>query len=222
MSATGSARRLLLRVGAETGRDAAVLSESNVESIVVPAAGEGNEGKRSDGDSEKVKNAEEDEAGSDADDVAAVADAPGDRVQEPEEVNPAGEHGVVAADADAAGGAHAAVQGRVGEDEVGNEAEGKEAPLVVAAGVGGDEVADDPDPGEGDVEGDGGPGDAGEDAHGDDESRERDNPEDILGPEDLAEETIVADVVGLLDEIPGEVRGHGIVGDQANQVGDDE
>lgn len=80
------------------GPDPAVLREGDVHPVVVPAAGQGQEGDGQDGDQEQVEDAEVDEAPRHADDVAAVRDAEGDGVVKPEEVRPGRQEGVVAAD----------------------------------------------------------------------------------------------------------------------------
>jgi len=212
---------MLLRVGAGVDRDAAVLSEGNVETAIVPAAGEEDDGKGEADNQKEVEDAEPDHGTGDADDVAAVRETPGDGIDEPEKVGVAREHGVVPADADAGGAPHAVLESRKSQEYVGEDAKGKEAPLVVGAGVGRDEVGDDPDPREEHVEEDGGPGDAGENTEGDDNGREGDDPEDILWPEDLTVDA-VGSAVCLGDEIPAEIRGHGEVADEADKGGDDE
>lgn len=201
--------------------DPAVLSEGDVETTIVPTAGEEDDSKGEADDQEEIEDTEPDEGRGDTDDIAAVRKTPGDGIDEPEEVGVAREHGVVPADADAGGAPHAVLESRQSQEYVGEDAKGKEAPLVVGAGVGGDEIRDDPDPREEYVEEDGGPGDAGENTEGDDNGWEGDNPEDILGPEDLSVDA-VGSAVCLGDEVPAEIRGHGEVADEADEGGDDE
>jgi len=218
---SGGIGRVLLRVGASVDWDTAILSEGNVETAIIPAAGEEDDSKGEADNQEQVENTKPDEGRGDTDNVAAIRQTPGNGINEPEEVGVAREHGVVPADADAGSAPHAVLEGRKSQEHVGENTKGEEAPLVVAAGVGGDEVGDDPDPGEEDVEEDGGPGDAGENTEGDDDGREGDNPEDILWPEDLTVDT-VGSAVCLGDEIPAEIRGHAEVGDEADEGSDDE
>lgn len=209
-------------LGVSTGNgDTTVLSEGNVEAVVVPAAAEEDKGIAESGDKDDVEDAKEDHALGDTNDVAAVRDTPGNGVEEPEKIGPAREHHVVAVDTDAVGRAAGAEQGLESEEHVGKSSESKEAPLVVGRNIGGDEIANDPNPREEDVEDDGGPRDAGEDAEGENGSRERDNPEDILGPEDLAGRTVGTDLVPLADHIPGEVSRHGKVCEGSHEVGND-
>lgn len=131
----------LLRVQTvPVGADTAVLGEVQLHAVVVPLASEKQEGEGGAGHEQEVKGAEEDEALGDADDVAAVRNGEGDRVQEPEEVDPADEHGVVAADLDAVGGGAADPHGLEGEEEVGDGAEGVEAPLIAGGRVSGAEI----------------------------------------------------------------------------------
>ena len=210
---------VLLRVGAGDG-DTAVLSEGNVEAVVVPAAAKEDKGVAESSDEDDIENTEEDHALGNTNDVAAVRDTPGNGVEEPEKVGPAREHHVVAVDTDTVGRAAGAEHGLESEEHVGKSSESKEAPLVVGRNIGGHEIADDPDPGEEDVEDDGGPRDAGEDAQSEDGGRERDDPEDILGPEDLAGRTMATDLVPLADKIPSEVSRHGKVGEGSHEVGD--
>lgn len=210
---------VLLGVGTGDG-DTAVLGEGDVEAVVVPAAAEEDKGVAESGDEDNIEDTEEDHALGNTNNVAAVRDTPGNGVEEPEEVGPAREHHVVLVDTNAVGRATGAEHGLEGEEHVGKSSESKEAPLVVGRNIGGDEIADDPDPGEEDVEDDGGPRDAGENAESEDGGRERDNPEDILGPEDLAGRTMRTDLVPLADNIPGEVSRHGKVGKGSHEVGD--
>lgn len=74
-----------------------------VESTVVPSLGQEHKGKGKTGDHEHVEDAEEDEALRDTDLVAAVREAKGDRVQEPQQVEPTGQHEVVPRKAQAGG-----------------------------------------------------------------------------------------------------------------------
>ena len=210
---------MLLRVGTGDG-DTAVLSEGNVEAVIVPAAAEEDKGIAESGDEENVENAEEDHALGNTNNVAADRDTPGNGVEEPEKVGPAREHHVVAADANTVGRKAGAEQGLKGEEHVGKGGKGREAPLVVGRNIGGDKIANDPDPGEEDVEDNGGPRDAGEDAQGEDGGGERDNPKDILGPEDLTSGTMGTDLVPLGDHIPGEISRHSKVGEGSHEVGD--
>lgn len=108
------------------------------------------------------------------------------------------------------------------EEDVRQLAEGEEAPLVVGAGVGCEEVAEDPDPAEGDVVEDCGPGDAGEDTQGQDDGGEGDHPVYVLGEEDLAGGAVAGDVQRGRDQRPGKVGRHGVVGHEACETGDDE
>lgn len=164
-------------LGISTGDgDAAVLGEGNIEAIVVPAAAEDDKGVAESGDEEDVENAKEDHALGDTNDIAAVRDTPGNGIEEPQEVGPAREHRVIAVDTNTVSRAAGAEQGLKSEEDVGKSGKGKETPLVVGRNIGGDEVTDDPDPREEDVENDGSPRDAGEDAHGEDSRGERDDP----------------------------------------------
>lgn len=210
---------VLLRIGTGDG-DTAVLSEGNVEAVVVPAAAEEDKGVAESGDEENIKNAEEDHALGDTNDIAAVRDTPGNGIEEPEKVGPAREHHVVAVDTNTVGRASGAEHGLEGKEDVGKGSKGEEAPLVVGRNIGGNEIANDPDPGEEDVEDDGGPRDAGEDSEGEDGGGEGDNPKNVLGPEDLAGRTMATDLVPLGHNIPGEVSRHSEVGEGSHEVGD--
>lgn len=214
---------MLLGEGALGGPDAAVLGEGDVQAVVVPPAGEDEEGDGQDGHEEDVEDAEVDEAGGDADDVAGVGDAEGDGVVEPEEVGPGGQGEVVGAggaDVEAAEAAAALEEGAEGQEGPGEGAEGVEAPLVGGGGVGREEVGQDPGPGQGDVVADGSPRDAGDEAEGDGHDGERHDPVDKLGEEDLA--VTVLGLVDLGDHIPCEVRGEGVVGDGTGEESDGE
>jgi hypothetical protein len=201
--------------------NAAVLGEVKVELAVVPLGGQADGGEGQEGNHKNIEDAEEDEARGDGDLVAAVRQAEGNGVQEPEEVQPAGQGQVVPGNADAGGANTALGKGAQGEEKVGGGAEGVEAPLVVGGGVGGDEVRHDPGPGEEDIEDNGGPGDAAEEAERDDDSGEGDDPVDVLGEEYLAGEALV-EAVGLVDHGPAKVGRLGEVGDGADQEGDGE
>lgn len=211
---------VLLRVGTGDG-DTAVLSEGNVEAVVVPAAAEEDKGVAESGDEDNIENTEEDHALGDTNDIAAVRDTPGNGIEEPEKVGPAREHHVVAVDTNTVGRPTGTEHGLEGKEHVGEGSKGEEAPLVVGRNIGGDEIANDPDPGEEDVEDDSGPRNAREDAKGEDSGGERDNPKDVLGPEDLAGRTMATDLVPLGDHIPGEVSRHSKVGEGSHEVGDD-
>ncbi len=213
----GSGSGLLGEVAGDA--DAAVLGEGDVELAVVPVAREDEEGVGQNGHGEHVEDAEEDEAAGDGDLVAAVAETEGDGVQQPEQVLPAGEQQVVALDADAAGAGGALSQGASGQQDPGDGAKGIEAPLVVGGGEGRHEVGDDPSPRQEDVEDDGGPRDARQQAQRQDDGGERHDPVDVLAVEDLAGGTVVGDV-GLADDQEAEIRGLGEVGDGADQEGD--
>ncbi len=122
-------------------------------------------------------------------------------------------------DADAAGAGGALSQGASGQQDPGDGAKGIEAPLVVGGGEGRHEVGDDPSPRQEDVEDDGGPRDARQQAQRQDDGGERHDPVDVLAVEDLAGGTVVGDV-GLADDQEAEIRGLGEVGDGADQEGD--
>jgi len=139
----------LVREGAARGRHAAVLREGKVEPVVIPLAGEEDEGVRQDRDQQEIEDAEEDEARRDADPVAAVRETERDRVEKPDKVGPAGQSNVVARVADAAGAAVALRQSAEQEGEVGRLADGEEPPLVVASGVSREEVRENPETGKG-------------------------------------------------------------------------
>lgn len=215
-----SSRGVLLGEGAGLLVDTAVLREGNVEAVVIPAAGEDQEGPRGDGDEQEVENTVEDERRRDANVVAAVRDTPGNGVQEPEEVDPAGKERVVAGDAQALGADGAVAEGVHGEEDPGGSAECVEAPLVVGGGESADEVGDDPDPGQEDLVDDGGPGDAAQQAEGDDQDGELDDPEDILRPENLP--VAVVDVVCCGDDLPPKVGSLCEVDDGASSESNDE
>lgn len=69
---------------------------TKVQLGVVPCACKEDESKGQDGNQEHIENAEEDEAGSDANAVAAIGQTKCDGVQKPEQVDPRGEQSVVA------------------------------------------------------------------------------------------------------------------------------
>jgi hypothetical protein len=214
----GSRSSGLLREDARGGVDAAVLGEGDVKPAVVPLAGEGQEDKAEERNQEHVQDAEEDEVGSDGDLVTTIRETPGDRVEQPEQIDPAAEEGVIADEADALGANGALVSGVDCQDDPGDGAESEESPLVVGGGVGTDKVADDPGPGEEDIVGDGGPRDARQQAHGQDDAGEGNDPVDVLGEEDLAAVTVVK-LVGGGDDRPAKIRGHGEVADGADEQG---
>lgn len=124
--------------------DAAVAGEGDVQLAVVPLAGEDDEDEGQDGHQQHVQDAEEDVAGRDADAVAAVRQTPGDGVQEPQEVDPARQEGVVSGNLDAPSRDCAAEESADGEKDPGSRAEGEETPLVLGGREGGDEVRDNP------------------------------------------------------------------------------
>lgn len=116
-----------------------------IQVVVIPLPAQEQERKRHDGQHEYIQNAVEDEALGDADDVASVGDGPRDGVQHPEEIEPAGEEGVVAVGRVEARGRGAAAPERLrGEEEPEGGAEGVEAPFVAGGRVGTDEIGDDP------------------------------------------------------------------------------
>ena len=69
---------------------------------------------------------------------------------------------------------------------------------------------------------DGRPRDAAEQAQGDDDGGEGNDPEGVFRKEDLTGRAHGADVVGLLDQAPSEVRRHREVGNGAREKGDGE
>lgn len=200
--------------------DTAILGEGNVKAIVVPAAGKNHEDPGSDRDHAEIEDTEPDEGPGDANAIAAVAKAPGDGIEQPEEVDPARQHRVVAGNTQALGANGAVTEGVDGESEPGHGAENEEAPLVVGGGKGADEVGDDPNPGSNNLVGDGGPRDAAEQTQCDDDDGELNYPEDIFGPEDLA--GTVLDIVCLWDDSPCEIGGLGEVDDGADGESSDE
>lgn len=202
--------------------DTAVLGEVEVERAVVPGAGEEEEGEGGDGDEEDIEDTEEDEAGGLADGVAAVRHTPGDGVDEPEEDSPAGETPEVSADVEAAGGEGAAVEERTPEEELSKEAESEESPLVGGLDVGSSEPGSNPGPDEGNVVDDGSPGDAREEAEGDHERSPADKPVDVASIEDLSGAWVTSELINLENWNTGDVRGLGVVGDGADEEGDDE
>lgn len=167
-------------------RNAAVLSKVEVQGVVVPLPGQHEEEHGAEGDHENVQDAEEDEVRGDANLVAALRDTKGDGVEQPQEVEVAGENEVVARSTDALGADDALGEGRGGHGEIGDGAEDEETPLVDGRRIGGNEVADDPDPGEEDLPGDGGPGRVGYKSEEYVDDGERDDPVDVLVEEDLA------------------------------------
>lgn len=201
--------------------DTAVLGESEAETVVVPAAREEKEREAGDDDEQDIEDTVPDEALGDTDQVAAISTSPSDGVEEPEQVDPAGEGRVVLRGVKTASVLGAIGKGVHGESKVGHCAESEETPLVVGAGVGADEVADDPDPREEDLVEDGGPRDTAQQAEGDDNNGEEDDPADILGPEDLANETL-GDMVCLRHRRPAEISSLSEIDDTANQESRDE
>lgn len=112
----------------------------------------------------------------DADFVAAIIESVGDGIKHPDEDEPAGNGDVGFADGEALGRKEAAVQERKGEEDVGEGAEGEEAPFVGCGYKGTREVSGDPDPGEGYVVNDCRPGNAREESKGCDEGGPSDEP----------------------------------------------
>lgn len=78
-----------------------------------------------------------------------------------------------------------------------------------------------PDPGKEDVEQDGRPAHAADESQGDDENGEEDDPEDVLGEEDLVGQG-GAPVKRCWDDRVAESRGHSKVRDGADEEGDGE
>ena len=127
---------------------------------------------------DEVEHAVEDGLGVGRDDVAALAEAPGDRVEQRGEAQDGGRQGVGAADV-------AAERARVlaaGDEDVvehgqeGGEAEGEVAPLVARADEGADEAAHDDDLDEEDGEEDDGPRHGGGQEQQEQRQRSRDEP----------------------------------------------
>lgn len=119
-------------------------SLTEVQPAVVPVAGEEEEAEGDHGCEEDVQDAEEDGAGGHADGVAAVRDAEGDGVDQPEQVYPARQEGVVAGDPDAGRTGAAMEQRVISQHCPGDRAEAEEAPLVVGSRQRRDEVRDHP------------------------------------------------------------------------------
>jgi hypothetical protein len=132
--------RSLFGVDTTSGADTAILREVQVHTAIVPAAGEEQDSRSSTEQQKHIENTKEDEALGDTDDVAAVRDGKGDGVQEPEEVDEAGQDGVVAADLEAQGMGAAGEESLEGEEDVGKGAKGVESPLVTGGRVGRAEV----------------------------------------------------------------------------------
>lgn len=78
-----------------------------------------------------------------------------------------------------------------------------------------------PDPSQEDVEEDGRPAHAADKPKSNNNDGEGDNPEDILSEEDLVRNGIAA-VEMRRDDRPGESRGHGEIGDGADEKSDGE
>lgn len=183
----GRSRRLLREVSALG--NAAVLREVEVQGVIVPLPGQQQEEDGAAGNHENVQNTKEDEVRGDTDGVTTLRDTKCNRVQKPEEVEIPGEDPVVSLSAHALRPDTTLGERRRRHDEVGDGAEDEEAPLVDGRGVGRDEVADDPDPGEKDVPDDGGPGRVGDEAQEDIDDGEGDDPVDVLVKEDLSRGT---------------------------------
>lgn len=211
---------VLLGVGAIIATDSAVLGEVQVETAIVPPAGQGDGCEGNDGDEEEIEDTEINKHGRHANDVSTVADAEGDNVIEPEEVGPAGQKQIIPSDAGAGGARPAVSEGTDGQDKPGEGAKSEEAPLVVAGRERRDEIGDDPDPGQDDIVHDAGPGCGREQTQGDDDDWEGDHPENVLGPEDLSGEPVAP--LGLLDQTPGQVGSLGVVDDGTSQKGNGE
>lgn len=212
---------LLLGEVAGLGVHTTVLGEGKAETVVVPAAREDEEHEGGDDDEKDIEDTVPDEALGDANVVGTISASPSDGIEEPKQVDPASQGRVVLGGLEATSVLAAVHKGVHGESKVGHGAEDEETPLVVGTSVGADEVADDPDPGEEDLVEDGGPGDTAQQAKGNDDDREEDNPADILGPEDLPNET-PSDIVCLRNTRPTEISSLGEVDDTANQESRDE
>lgn len=87
----------LLREDAALMVHTAILREVHVEHAVIPLPGQRQRRERQANNEEDVQNTEEDQALGDADDVAAVGNAKGNGVEQPEQVGIAREHEVVTA-----------------------------------------------------------------------------------------------------------------------------
>lgn len=134
----------LLRERTITSMNAAVLGKVHVEVSIIPFSGQEQESKGKAGDQEKVENAKEDETLGGANAVTAIGQAPSDGIEEPEQIEVAGEKKVVSAGSEAASRSTAKVKSLDSEKKPGNGAPGEETPLVVGLSVCTAEVRDDP------------------------------------------------------------------------------
>jgi hypothetical protein len=139
----GSRSSVLLGEAAALG-NTAVLGEVKVELAVIPLARESNKGKGEEWNQQDIEDAKEDEHANNANFVTTIGQAPGDRVEEPEKVEPTSEEEVVPANTHTLGTLEALGESVYGQEQVSGSPEGEEAPLVVGCGVGADKVSYDP------------------------------------------------------------------------------
>lgn len=193
-------------------------NESKLSRINLVVAEDEQEAK--DGLGEDIQDTVEDGLGVGVDDIAALGQAPGDRVQEPQEE---GQHATLherALDGSPKGiRMTATINGKlVGDEEEGGRAEGEVSPLVGSLGQGADQAADDHDLVGEDGDQDGGPGESRREEEVRQKQRRRDEPVDVPDVEHLSgagcSDGGAAWALELGDDGGlAEVRGHGPVGD---------
>lgn len=211
----------LLRMQGVAGADTAVLGEVEVHAAIVPSAGKDEEGNRRTADKQKVENAKEDEALCGANDIGALGNGKSNWVQEPENVDVARKDAVVSANLDARRRVAATPKGLVSQNQIRKGAKGIEAPFVTRSRVGRAEVGNDPDPGQEDIEDNRRPANSTDQAKGNDDNGKGNDPEDVLGKEDLVRRRIASVEVRRNDRVC-EARGHGKVADGAGEESNDE
>lgn len=167
---------------------------------------------------EQVEDTVENGLGVRSDDVATLADTPGDRVQNPEECSQATAHEEGAADVLAQGvGVLAGLEGEDPDDEQKSDAaEGEVSPLVARTDESANETRDDHDLVNEDNVQDGRPRHASGEEQVQEQERSGDEPVNVAHVEDLTVETANHRVAALPlnhDAGPAEVRSHGEVGD---------
>jgi len=172
--------------------------EAKSNNIMVNLAGHGNKQDRKDALREHVKHAVEGLLGVGVDLVAGFGEAPGDWVKEKKEELIGGEHGEGSADVlpKSDGKATADNEDLPDEEEVREDAESEEAPLIVGGDEGANEMVDGKGPDKQDSEEDASPTYTSEELKSPDDQREIKRISDPARVEDLAGKAGVAVVAG--------------------------
>jgi hypothetical protein len=175
-----------------------------------------------DGLGDQIKDTVEDSLRVGRDDVATLADPPGERIQDPEESGERTAHGEAAADILAENiGVTAALPNEDPDDvEESKAAEGEVTPLVGATDESTNETSDNHDFIDENDEEDSGPGKGGGQHQVEEKQRGSDEPIDVADVEDLTVDTANLSHVGSaelnIDGGPAKVGSHGKVGNSGD------